>query len=55
MTTFNTTELFKNTSRETELTATLLSETELDAVIGGAMTNPKPLPPHSGPTDPRQF
>ena len=53
MTTFNTNDLFKKTTREIE--TTLLSETELDVVIGGSMTNPKPLPPHSGPTDPRQF
>ena len=66
MTKFNTTDLFNKTSLETEHAATLLSETELDAVCGGAggMSTPpskppsKPpalLPPQHGPTDPRQF
>jgi hypothetical protein len=66
MTTFKTTDLVKKTSLETEQTATLLSETELDAVTAGAggpvnpkppggMINPQPLPPRHGPTDPRQF
>ena len=56
MTKFDTTDLLK-TSVETEQTATLLSETELDAVTGGAggMINPQPLPPRHGATDPRQW
>jgi hypothetical protein len=53
---FNTTNLFKKTSRKTDATAAL-SETELDSVTGGGrgMINPQPLPPcrHGGSTDPR--
>ncbi len=65
MTRFKT-DLFKTTSLESGYSAALLSETELDAVSGGAggPTAPpskppsKPpvlLPPGHGPTDPRQF
>jgi hypothetical protein len=56
MTKFNA-DLFKNTALKTEHAATLLSETELDAVTGGAggMINPQPLPPRHGATDPRQW
>jgi hypothetical protein len=51
---------FKTDLFKTEHAAASLSDTELDAVAGGAggMTKPpsKPpvLPPHHGPTDPRQ-
>ena len=42
------------TALKTEHAATLLSETDLDAVTGGTMSKPPVLPPHHGPTDPRQ-
>jgi hypothetical protein len=43
------------TALKTEHAATLLSETDLDAVTGGTMSKPPVLPPQHGPTDPRQW